>query len=113
MSGQDSDETTGEQQDSQIRGEQDTRDENHHHSDADVELSDEGRQEVHEMVEAYKDKPTIALPGTHGTITGTAINEWVDEQGNPKFGDADEHPYVEEPDESEGGGSNETSDDGS
>jgi hypothetical protein len=26
------------------------------------------------------------LPGTGGTITGVAINEWLDDEGNPKFG---------------------------
>ena len=28
----------------------------------------------------------MALPGTDNTITGVAINEWLDEDGNPKFG---------------------------
>jgi hypothetical protein len=40
-------------------------------------------------------------PGTHGTITGTAINEWLDDEGNPKFGDPDEHPFGEDRDESD------------
>jgi len=26
------------------------------------------------------------LPGTDGTISGVAINEWLDDDGNPKFG---------------------------
>jgi len=33
------------------------------------------------------------LPGSHGTITGTAINNWLDDEGNPKFGDPDEDPF--------------------
>jgi len=82
-------------------GEQQTGDQKGHHSDADIELSEEGRQEVDDMIEAYKDKPTAVLPGTHGTITGTAINEWLDDEGNPKFGDPDEHPFAEDRDESD------------
>lgn len=49
------------------------------------------------MMEAYKEKPTIVLPGTGGSVSGTAVNEWLDEDGNPKH---------EEP---EGGGSSENS----
>ena len=36
------------------------------------------------MMEAYKEKPTIVLPGTGGSVSGTAVNEWLDEDGNPK-----------------------------
>jgi len=51
------------------------------------ELSDEGKEEVQRMQQAYDDeRPTVALPGTDDTITGVAINEWLDEDGNPKFG---------------------------
>jgi hypothetical protein len=69
------------------------------------ELSDEGKQKVDEMQKAYDDdRPTAVLPGTDNTITGVAVNEWLDDDGNPKFGkdeqndnadssndDADEH----------------------
>ena len=51
------------------------------------ELSEEGKQEVQRMQDAYDDeRPTVALPGTDNTSTGVAINEWLDEDGNPKFG---------------------------
>jgi len=60
-----------------------------------AQLSEEGRKEIRRMAEAYKDKPTVKLPGTHGTISGTSINEWLDDEGNPKFGDPDEHPFAE------------------
>jgi hypothetical protein len=51
------------------------------------ELSEEGKQEVQRMQDTYDDeRPTVALPGTGNTITGVAINEWLDEDGNPKFG---------------------------
>ena len=36
------------------------------------------------MMEAYEDKPTIVLPGTGGSVSGTAVNEWLDDEGNPK-----------------------------
>lgn len=51
------------------------------------ELSEEGREKVREMRAAYEDdRETAVLPGTGGTITGVAINEWLDDDGNPKFG---------------------------
>jgi hypothetical protein len=51
------------------------------------ELSEEGKEKVKQMMAAYDDdRPTAVLPGTDGTITGTAINEWLDDDGNPKFG---------------------------
>jgi hypothetical protein len=51
------------------------------------ELSEEGREKVRRMQEAYDDdRQTAVLPGTDGTITGTAVNEWLDDEGNPKFG---------------------------
>jgi hypothetical protein len=51
------------------------------------ELSDEGKEQVERMKEAYiEDRPTAVLPGTDRTITGTAVNEWLDDEGNPKFG---------------------------
>jgi hypothetical protein len=51
------------------------------------ELSDEGKKQVEEMQQAYDDdRPTAVLPGTDNTITGVAVNEWLDDDGNPKFG---------------------------
>jgi hypothetical protein len=51
------------------------------------ELSEEGKEEVQRMQDAYDDeRETVALPGTDNTITGVAINEWLDDDGNPKFG---------------------------
>ena len=51
------------------------------------ELSKEGKEEVQQIKNSYDDdRPTVALPGTDNTITGVAINEWLDDDGNPKFG---------------------------
>lgn len=39
-----------------------------------------------EDVERYKeDRPTVVLPGSDGTVSGTAINDWLDDDGNPKY----------------------------
>ena len=51
------------------------------------ELSEEGKEAVQRMQDAYDDeRETVALPGTDNTITGVAINECLDDDGNPKFG---------------------------
>jgi hypothetical protein len=51
------------------------------------DLSKEGKEKVEQMQKAYDDeRPTVVLPGTDNTITGVAINEWLDDDGNPKFG---------------------------
>ena len=75
MSANENDQTTGENTDN----EQET-------SAGTPELSAEGKEKVREMTEAYEDRPTAVLPGTNNTITGTAVNEWLDDDGNPKFG---------------------------
>jgi len=39
------------------------------------------------MQAAYDDdRPMAVLPGTDNTITGVAVSEWLDNDGNPKFG---------------------------
>ena len=48
------------------------------------EPDEDDKKEAAKMMEAYKDKPTIVLPGTGGSVSGTAVNEWLDEDGNPK-----------------------------
>jgi hypothetical protein len=61
------------------------------------ELSEEGKQEVQRMRDTYDDdRPTVALPGTDNTITGVAINEWLDDDGNPKFGKDEQQKKDEE-----------------
>jgi hypothetical protein len=61
------------------------------------ELSEEGKAEVERMQDAYDDdRPTVALPGTDNTITGVAINEWLDDDGNPKFGKDEQQKKDEE-----------------
>lgn len=40
-------------------------------------------------------RPTAVLPGSDGTVTGTAVNDWLDDDGNPIYG-KDEAPKVTE-----------------
>lgn len=54
------------------------------------EITDEHRAAAKEMRKEYEEeRPTIVMPGTGGTVAGTAVNEWVDENGDPKFGKED------------------------
>jgi len=46
---------------------------------------DEGhKKKAAEMMTAYEDRPTLVLPGSGAMVTGTAVNDWLDEDGNPK-----------------------------
>ena len=50
------------------------------------ELSEEGKEKVRRMQAAYDDdRPTAVLPGTDNTITGVAVSEWLDDDGNPTW----------------------------
>jgi hypothetical protein len=60
-------------------------------SETPVEVTESAKEEAAKMAKAYDDRPTAVLPGSHGTVTGTAINDWLDDDGNPKFG-KDEKP---------------------
>src|ERR1700743_1704729 len=63
------------------------------------ELSDEGKEQVQRMQNAYDDdRETVALPGTDNTITGVAINDWLDDDGEPKFGKDEQQNKDEEQD---------------
>ncbi len=43
-----------------------------------------------EMAKAYEDRPTAVLPGSDRTVTGTAVNEWLDDDGQPIYGNDDD-----------------------
>jgi len=52
------------------------------------EITDEHKGKAKEMRKDYEeDRPTISMPGTDGAVSGTAVNDWVDDDGNPKFSD--------------------------
>jgi hypothetical protein len=75
MSADDNDQTSSEKTDDEQKTSSET-----------PEVSEEGQEKVRKMAEAYEDRETAVLPGTDRTITGTAVNEWLDDEGNPKFG---------------------------
>ncbi|WP_067816119.1 hypothetical protein [Nocardia inohanensis] len=50
------------------------------------EIEDKHREKAHEMAESYKDeRPLTVMPGTDGMVSGTAVTDWVDDQGEPIF----------------------------
>ncbi len=54
------------------------------------EPDQKAKDKAAEMMQAYKDdRPTLVLPGSGKTITGTAVGDWLDEDGNPKFADGE------------------------
>jgi hypothetical protein len=52
------------------------------------EVTDEHLAEAKRMKDSYEEeRPTVTMPGTAGTVAGTAVNEWLDDDGNPKYGE--------------------------
>jgi hypothetical protein len=50
-------------------------------------VTDEHKEQAKQMAESYtENRPTTVLPGTDGAVAGTAITDWVDDDGNPKYG---------------------------
>jgi hypothetical protein len=48
------------------------------------EPDEDDKKEAAKMMEAYQERPTLILPGTGGAVSGTAVSEWLDDDGNPK-----------------------------
>lgn len=45
------------------------------------EVTDEAKEKAKEMAKEYDDsRQTTTLPGSGGTVSGTAVSEWVDEK---------------------------------
>jgi len=53
------------------------------------EPDEDAKRKAADMVRAYEDRPTLVLPGSGGMVSGTAVNDWLDENGNPKYEDED------------------------
>ncbi len=52
------------------------------------EPTDEQKEKAAEMSKSYaEDRPTTVLPGSGNTVTGKAVNDWVDDDGNPVHGE--------------------------
>jgi hypothetical protein len=63
------------------------------------EVTDEHKSKAKEMAKAYEDdRPTIGLPGSSNTVSGQAVNEWVDDDGSPKFGEVEDGEGVKRED---------------
>jgi hypothetical protein len=55
------------------------------------EVTDAQREEARRVVHAYdEERPTAVLPGSGGTVTGTAVNDWLDDDGKPIYGRSDD-----------------------
>jgi hypothetical protein len=60
------------------------------------EVTDEHKDKAKEMAKAYdEDRPTTTLPGSGGTISGTAVTEWVDDEDKGKIETSAEEGKVE------------------
>jgi hypothetical protein len=45
------------------------------------EVTEEHKEKAKEMAKAYdEDRPSTTLPGSNGTVSGTAVTDWVDEK---------------------------------
>jgi hypothetical protein len=56
------------------------------------EPDEEDKKKAAEMMTAYEERPTLVLPGTGGAVSGTAVGNWLDEDGNPKFANDEDAP---------------------
>jgi len=56
------------------------------------EPGDEAKEQAAEMMTAYEYRPTLILPGTGGAVSGTAVGDWLDDDGNPKYADDEDSP---------------------
>jgi hypothetical protein len=60
------------------------------------EVTDEHKDKAKEMSKAYTESPqTTTLPGTGGTVSGTAITDWVDDEDKGKTETTAEEGKVE------------------
>jgi hypothetical protein len=50
-----------------------------------VEVTESAKEDAKEMAKAYEDRPTVVLHGSDGTVAGTAVGDWLDDDGNPKY----------------------------
>ncbi|WP_029110661.1 hypothetical protein [Mycobacterium sp. URHD0025] len=50
-------------------------------------VTEEHHKQAERVMQSYDDdRPTVTLPGSGGTVSGTAVNDWVDDDGNPIYG---------------------------
>jgi len=51
------------------------------------DVTDEHKEKAREMAEAYKEEnlQTTTLPGSSGTVSGTSVTDWVDDDDKGKI----------------------------
>ncbi len=60
------------------------------------EVTDEHKAKAKEMARAYdEDRPNTTLPGSGGTVSGTAVTDWVDDKDKGNFETTAEEGKVE------------------
>ena len=60
------------------------------------EVTDEHKDKAKEMAKAYDEtRPTTTLPGSGGTVSGTAVTDWVDDKDKGKTETTAEEGKVE------------------
>jgi hypothetical protein len=60
------------------------------------DVTDEHKEQAKEMAKAYSDDlQTTTLPGSDGTVSGTAVTDWVDEDDKGKIETSAEEGNVE------------------
>ena len=60
------------------------------------EVTDEHKENAKEMAKAYDEtRPTTTLPGSGGTVSGTAVTDWVDDKDKGKTETTAEEGKVE------------------
>ena len=60
------------------------------------EVTEEHKEKAKEMARSYdEDRPTTTLPGSEGTISGTAITDWVDDDDKGHVENSGEEGKVE------------------
>jgi hypothetical protein len=60
------------------------------------EVTEEHKDQAKEMARAYdEDRPTSTLPGSEGTVSGTAVTDWVDDEDKGKTETSGEEGKVE------------------
>ncbi|ORA25489.1 hypothetical protein [Mycobacterium aquaticum] len=53
-------------------------------------VTEEHHRQAEEVMKSYDDtRPTVTMPGTGGTVSGTAVNDWLDDEGKPIYGQDD------------------------
>jgi|SRR5271157_5183057 len=77
---------------------QDTKEARHREEDRPTspeekpEPDEKAKQSAADMMTAYEERPTLVLPGTGGAVSGTAVNDWLNDDGNPKAVDDKDAP---------------------